>query len=129
MNTVSDPERRLSEPMTPAQIFFSFRGRIPRKTFWLYGVIALLGLAVYGNLLLGIVGMQEQHIEGVVNGVLLWPALAISAKRWHDRDKSGWWVLVLLVPVIGTLWTLIENGLMRGTAGPNRFGDDMTGRL
>jgi uncharacterized membrane protein YhaH (DUF805 family) len=129
MNTVSDLERRLSEPMTPAQIFFSFRGRIPRKTFWLYGVLALLGLAVYGNLLLGIAGMQEQHIEGVVNGVLLWPALALSAKRWHDRDKSGWWALVQFIPVIGVVWILVANGLLRGTVGHNRYGADLTGQL
>ena len=129
MNTVSDLESRLSEPMTPAQIFFSFRGRIPRKTFWFYGVLALLGLAAYGNLLLGILGVQEQRIDSAVNAVLLWPALAVSAKRWHDRGKSGWWVLALLVPVIGPLWTLVENGLLRGTPGPNRFGEDLTGRL
>ncbi|MDH5331954.1 MAG: DUF805 domain-containing protein, partial [Aquincola sp.] len=57
------------------------------------------------------------------NVLLLWPALALSVKRWHDRDKSGWWVLVALIPFIGWLWMLIENGVRRGTVGPNRYGD------
>jgi uncharacterized membrane protein YhaH (DUF805 family) len=53
---------------------------------------------------------------------LLWPSMAIMVKRWHDRDKRGWWALVVFVPVIGWIWALIENGLLRGTAGANRFG-------
>ena len=51
-------------------------------------------------------------------------ALAVSVKRWHDRDKSGWWVLLNLLPVIGWLWALIDNGFLRGSVGPNRFGED-----
>jgi len=54
--------------------------------------------------------------------VLLWPVLAVQAKRWHDRDKSAWWVLINLIPVIGFLWSIIENGFLQGTPGPNRFG-------
>ncbi len=60
----------------------------------------------------------------IVNLLLVWPALAVSVKRWHDRDKSGVWVLLNLVPVIGWIWALIDNGFLRGTKGPNRFGDD-----
>jgi uncharacterized membrane protein YhaH (DUF805 family) len=118
-----------AEPITPAQILFSFRGRIPRKTWWTWGVLGLLVVAVLGTLLLGIVGVSEETAGAVVNLVILWPALAISVKRWHDRDKSGWWVLVNLIPVIGFLWVLVENGLLRGTPGSNRFGDDLTGEV
>ena len=60
----------------------------------------------------------------VVNLLLIWPALAVSVKRWHDRDKSGWWVLLNLLPVIGWLWALVDNGFLRGTDGPNRYGPD-----
>jgi len=117
------------EPMTPWQILFGLRGRIPRRTFWVYGVLAPLAAGTYFTLLLGIAGVREQRIEAVVNALLLWPALAGSAKRWHDRDKSGWWVLIQLVPVVGWIWVLVVNGLLRGTVGPNRFGEDLTGRL
>ena len=58
-----------------------------------------------------------------MNLLLVWPAVVVSIKRWHDRGKSGWWVLVTLIPFVGWLWALIENGLLRGDAGANRFGD------
>ncbi|MBV7329929.1 DUF805 domain-containing protein [Chloroflexi bacterium TSY] len=54
----------------------------------------------------------------------LWPNLAVSAKRWHDRDKSGWWSLIVLIPIIGVIWMLIEVGFLEGTNGPNRFGPE-----
>lgn len=53
-----------------------------------------------------------------------WIGLAILVKRWHDRDKSGFMVFILLIPVIGFLWTLIEVGFLPGTVGPNRYGQD-----
>lgn len=78
----------------------------------------------------GVPMVEESAMTSVLNIVLmvfylvtLWPMLAISAKRWHDRDKSGWWTLISLVPIIG-LWMLIECGFFKGTRGPNRFGDD-----
>ena len=105
-------------------MFFSLDGRITRRDFWLYGVLALLGLALLGHALLGIARVPSDTADRVVNLLLVWPALAVSVKRWHDRDKSGWWVLINLLPVIGWLWALIDNGLLRGTPGPNRYGDD-----
>ena len=53
---------------------------------------------------------------------MLWPALAIYAKRWHDRDKSGWWTLITLVPLVGPIWATVECGFLPGTVGQNRFG-------
>ena len=59
--------------------------------------------------------------------VVTWVSLAVSVKRWHDRDKSGWMVLIGFIPIIGAIWTLVELGFIRGTVGPNRFGDDPVG--
>ena len=126
---MSVPPDPYAEPMSPAQILFGLRGRVPRRTFWLYGVGLLFLAGLYLNLLLGIVGLRAGRVESLLNVVLLWPAIAVSVKRWHDRDRSGWWVLVQLIPVIGWLWMLVENGFLRGTAGPNRYGEDMTGRM
>ena len=114
----------LGEVMPPLRIFFSLRGRLSRRQYWLYGVLALLGLALIGHVLLDIARVRPRSADLIVNLLLVWPALAVSVKRWHDRDKSGWWVLLNLVPVIGWIWMLIENGFLRGTAGPNHFGDD-----
>jgi uncharacterized membrane protein YhaH (DUF805 family) len=60
----------------------------------------------------------------IVMLVFLYPTLAVYAKRWHDRGKSGWWTLILLIPIIGPLWALIECGFLRGTEGPNQYGAD-----
>ena len=103
-------------------LLFSFDGRIGRKTWWLWGVAAMLGLGLLLTALLGIAGVHEKPRTAIVNLALLWPTLALSAKRWHDRDKSAWWLLIGLVPVVGQLWTLVENGLLAGTPGANRFG-------
>ncbi|WP_210760769.1 DUF805 domain-containing protein [Azohydromonas sediminis] len=119
-----DVATRRPAPIEPAQIFFSAHGRISRRTWWLYGVAAILGLGLLLTALLRIAGADEDTATAVASLVLLWPSLAISIKRWHDRDKSAWWVLVGLIPVIGGLWLLIENGFLRGTPGPNRYGDD-----
>lgn len=118
------PHPAVTAPMEPAQIFFSFRGRIGRSTWWLYGMAAMLGLGLLITALLRIAGVDPDTSAGAASLLLLWPSLAISVKRWHDRDKSAWWVLVGLIPVIGGLWLLIENGLLRGTPGPNRYGPD-----
>ncbi len=63
----------------------------------------------------------------VVVAVLLlttWSSLAISTKRWHDRNKSGWWFFINLIPLIGPLWAIIETGFLRGTYGENYYGSD-----
>ena len=107
-------------------IFLSLHGRVSRRTFWTHGVAALIGAAVYLHLLAGIVGLPRSRAELAVNLLLLLPALAVSAKRWQDRGRSPWWVLVALIPVVGWLWALIDNGFVRGTPGPNRYGEPPT---
>lgn len=57
---------------------------------------------------------------------LIWVSFALPIKRWHDRNKSGWWILIAFIPVIGAVWALIENGCLRGTEGRNSYGDDPT---
>lgn len=104
-------------------LLFSFRGRIGRATWWRWGVAAMIGGWLLIAALLGIAGVPAMRAEGAANLLLLWPTLAISAKRWHDRDKSAWWLLVTLLPLVGWLWALVENGLLRGSAGANRFGE------
>ena len=58
---------------------------------------------------------------------MLWVDLAVSVKRWHDRDKSGWMLLIGLIPLVGLVWTLIECGFLDGERGPNQFGESPKG--
>jgi uncharacterized membrane protein YhaH (DUF805 family) len=73
------------------------------------------------------VGVVGGLILLVVYVLALWIGLAIAAKRWHDRNKSAWWILIVFVPVVGGLWYLIECGFLKGTTGANKFGSDPLG--
>ena len=57
----------------------------------------------------------------------LWVYLAGSVKRAHDRGKSGWWLLLSLVPLVGAIWWLVDLGILEGEEGENRFGPDPRG--
>lgn len=110
------------EPPSLKQLLWRLDGRVGRSAWWLWGVVLPLGLGLYLTAVLRIAGVPAAGTEVAVNLLLLWPTIAVSVKRWHDRGKSGWWVLLAVVPWVGWLWVLIENGLLRGDDGPNRFG-------
>lgn len=126
------------------QSFLSFEGRNSRKSFWLSFLVLLIVSWILQFIVFAIFGgsmmmsmdpnaspeAQMEAMSGmwlpltIVILLTLWPSLAIYTKRWHDRNKSGWWSLIMFVPIIGGLWMLIELGFLRGTEGPNRFGPD-----
>jgi uncharacterized membrane protein YhaH (DUF805 family) len=107
-----------------AGLLLGLQGRVSRRTFWCVGIIGLGLLQLYLVALLDIAGASESLADGLPSALVLWPAIAVTAKRWHDRNRSGWWVLINLVPVVGSLWTLLQCGLLKGTRGTNRFGPD-----
>jgi len=125
------------------QLLFSFDGRVRRLHYWLVSLGAGFGLSVIYLIVFSVI----EAVAGAASGgdlhaamsspatvigmlvltltyvlLLFWVGLAIQVKRWHDRDKSGWWVLTGFIPVVGGIWTLIECGILDGTPGPNRFG-------
>lgn len=108
-------------------LLFQFDGRINRAKYWL----GFLIVAVAGVIVAGIAAAVNSNafwgLAGLALLALLWPSIAIEIKRWHDRDKSGWWWLIRLVPFIGGLWVLIECGFLEGTQGPNQYGPDPLG--
>jgi len=115
------------QPQSLQRLLFSFEGRIPRRSFW---GVTLCSQLVILLLLSGVVVINSAGLTFLVIVLLyiptIWIQLAVSVKRWHDRDKSGWWILISLVPLIGAIWALIENGLLRGTPGANSYGPDPT---
>ncbi|MDB5559652.1 MAG: hypothetical protein JWQ36_2586 [Enterovirga sp.] len=112
--------------MTLSQLLFTFEGRIERRAYW-FAVVLLFAAGLVASILDRLLfGHPNSLVSAAVAIVSFVASLAVSVKRWHDRDKSGWWVLVIFVPLVGWLWALIENGLLRGTPGPNRFGPDPT---
>jgi uncharacterized membrane protein YhaH (DUF805 family) len=109
--------------MNISNLLFSFEGRIGRATWWGYFVPYFL---VYVCLL--VVGARsESFFLPVVYALLmLYPTLAVNVKRCHDRGRSGWFILVGLVPILG-LWYLVEICFLPGTRGANAFGADPAG--
>ena len=102
--------------------YAEFEGRATRPEFWWYALFyvlvqlagGLLDAALFPNTVFGVVG-------NLAALALLLPTLAVTARRLHDIDRSGWWQLVGLVPVLG-LFALIWFCAQRGTPGTNRFG-------
>jgi len=118
-------------------LLFSFQGRINRAKFWLVHVAMWVVVAIVFSVILGSAAMSSDpqaalQSVGVVGGLVLlvvyilalWIGLAIAAKRWHDRNKSAWWILIIFVPVVGPFWYLIECGFLSGTTGVNKYGPD-----
>ncbi len=125
------------------KLLFTIEGRIPRSQYWLailiyVGVAVAAALVAYllNSLLPGTVGengdMTVTGIAALPNILLslgytvlsIWSGICVNAKRCHDRGRSGWFQLIILIPIIGQLWYMIESGLLRGTRGPNLFGPD-----
>ena len=116
-----------SQKFSMSWFLFSFDGRIGRQSFWCaYPVIFFFGLmlSVAIELIKESRNMNGLFIVGILTLILLWPSLAIQVKRWHDRNKSGNWILLNFIPIIGFLWIIIELGFLKGTEGNNDYGAD-----
>lgn len=128
-------------------LLFSFKGRVNRAKYWLF---ALLWVVLWTAAFLLVLASNLSPLAFGLAVLILIPSLvsgiALGVKRLHDRDKSGWWLLLFyLAPgvldgigkVAGgsrlvlavasfavSVWALVELGCLRGNDGPNRFGGD-----
>jgi uncharacterized membrane protein YhaH (DUF805 family) len=105
-------------------LMFSLRGRLPRLGYW--AATLVIAIAYGTTIFVSTKFIQSRDVQSVVLLTVMlplwWSTFAISAKRWHDRDKSAWWILISFIPLIGPLWAFIEQGFLRGTYGPNNYG-------
>jgi uncharacterized membrane protein YhaH (DUF805 family) len=111
--------------MSAVWFLFSYKGRINRKQYWVFNLIVFLGailLSSFTEISSNIYELSTPQLMFML--WILWPSLAVQAKRWHDQDKSALWLLINLIPIAGPVWSLIQNGFVPGTPGPNRFGPD-----
>lgn len=105
----------------------SFEGRIPRRTYWLGSIGS--AIVFYAFAFAAALALPEEAVMIVLLLLyvpLLWVSLALQVKRWHDRDRSGWFWLVALIPIVGPIWAFVECGCLRGTFGRNAYGADPT---
>lgn len=86
--------------------FADFKGRSRRKEFWLFW---LINSAIGGLLqqVTGSLGMAGTIILIVFGLAIILPMIAVSIRRIHDINKSGWWLLISLIPIIGSIWFIV----------------------
>ena len=114
--------------------YADFDGRARRTEFWMFvlfnvlvsivlGIVdAMIGTATfYGS------GSMVSFSPGLLGGLyslaVLIPSIAVTVRRLHDTDRSGWWVLIGLIPFIGSI-VLLVFACLEGTRGPNAYGMD-----
>ena len=104
--------------------YVNFSGRAPRSEYWFWTLFVLL-LVIVTSIIDYIItgGSGFNPITLIVELALFLPGLAVSVRRLHDRDKSGWFLLLFLIPLVGAIILLVWY-CQRGTIGPNRFGPD-----
>lgn len=103
--------------------FATFEGRAARSEYWFFTLFLILASTVVA-ILDAATGLGV--LSAIFTLVTLVPSIAVSVRRLHDTDRSGWWYLLLLVPLVGFVVLLIWF-CTKGTTGSNRFGDDPLG--
>ena len=88
-----------------------FSGRARRKEYWLYSLFSLIIALVLGFIdgAAGLADAQSGYgpLGGLYTLAVLIPSIAVSVRRLHDTDHSGWWLFIVLVPLIGAIVLLI----------------------
>jgi len=112
--------------------YADFSGRARRTEFWLFvlfNAIAGIILTILDNLLGlsgsyvagGMVWVSTGILTGIYQLAVLIPSLAVGVRRLHDTDRSGWWLLIGLIPIVGII-VLIVFWATDGDPGPNQHG-------
>lgn len=121
--------------LMPFRRYAEFSGRSRRKEYWMFFLFNwLVGIAVGAIfLLLFMTGMSESELMvfytplmlayGLFALAAIIPGIAVSVRRLHDTDRSGWALLYGLIPIVGPFLLLVFY-VSEGTQGPNRFGPD-----
>ena len=92
-----------------AQNYCNFSGRASRSEYWWYALFTMI-LSVVIGFVLGIFGAGSTAvsvIQGLVSLALLLPGLGLCVRRLHDISKSGWWIFISLVPLLGAILLIV----------------------
>ncbi|MBG3018945.1 DUF805 domain-containing protein [Proteus sp. WDL240414] len=113
--------------------YANFSGRARRKEYWMFTLVNTIIIAVLYAILISSVDMNTGEmsslgsIAGIIIGIyslaIIVPSLAVTIRRFHDQDKSGWMFLLAFIPAVGGLIVFVFMCL-EGTKGDNRFGPD-----
>ena len=105
--------------------YATFSGRARRKEYWmffLFNVLISLGLGVL-DVVAGTYSVEYEtgFFSALYSLLVLIPSIAVSVRRLHDTNRSGWWILISLIPIIGVL-VLFVFMCLDSQPGTNRFG-------
>ena len=100
--------------------YVNFSGRACRSEYW-YWILFIIIADIVAAIIDQALGIQL--VTGLFGLVTIIPNIAIAIRRLHDLDRTGWWVLLGFIPLIGWIILLIWY-VTKGTDGPNRFGPD-----
>jgi uncharacterized membrane protein YhaH (DUF805 family) len=108
---------------------FSFKGRIPRSAFWIsycimYPLSVILGFAPFTTEAEGFAKIIIWIVYIIWFIISIWISLAVYTKRWHDINKSGLMTLVILIPIVGVIYFIVNLGFFKGTPDANLYGDN-----
>ncbi len=108
-----------------------FQGRARRKEYWMFALIN--ALFIIGFVILdGVIGTREVGEFGILTGLyvllMVLPNIAVSVRRLHDTGRSGWWLLIGVVPIVGPLVLLVFN-VFDSAPGTNEYGPNLKGVL
>jgi uncharacterized membrane protein YhaH (DUF805 family) len=112
----------------PLRRYADFSGRSRRMEYWMFVIFNII-VSVVASIIDVVVGTATSiaGVTGVFSSLValafLIPGIAVSVRRLHDQDKSGWWLLIGLIPVLGFIVILVFT-FLEGTKGDNRFGAD-----
>ncbi|MGX1194628.1 DUF805 domain-containing protein [Metabacillus sp. SLBN-84] len=96
-----------------------FQGRARRKEYWMFFLFNLI-VTIILSIVESLIGL-EQILVAIYSILLLLPSLAVAVRRLHDIGKTGWWVLIGLIPIIGGIVLLVFNCL-DSEPGNNKYG-------
>lgn len=104
-----------------------FSGRARRKEYWYFVLFNIIVSIVLG-VIDGVTGsLNAQTGLGLLSGIyslaILIPSIAVSVRRLHDTDRSGWWLLIVLVPLVGAIILLVF-AVQDSKPGANQFGEN-----
>ena len=112
------------------QKYATFSGRARRSEYWyfvLFNIIFAIA-AIILDILLGLAwqGVGYGPIYGLYLLATIIPSIAVAVRRLHDVGKSGWFLLIALIPIIGAIWLLVLY-CKEGDKGSNDYGADPKG--
>lgn len=116
--------------MMPLQRYADFSGRSRRKEYWMF-VLGVIIVAIVLSVIEGVLGLTGMigpygPLSALFLLAIIIPGIAVQVRRFHDQDKSGWFVLLGFIPIVGGLIVLVFMCL-EGTRGPNQYGPDPKG--